>query len=79
MLMFDITLLDLREKHDAIQLSILIKQSPIMSQKADSERTRIKSFERLCKKRGEKEAIVKNCNVPNPYFFPGSRGIGEVF
>ena len=46
---------------------------------ADSERTRIKSLEPLCKKRVEKEAIIKNCNVPNPYFFPDSRGIGEVF
>ena len=45
----------------------------------DSRRTRIKSFERVCNKRSVKAAIIKHCNLPNPFFLPDSLGLGEVF
>ena len=36
-------------------------------------------FKSICKARRGKDAILKNCNVPNPYFLPESKGFGEVF
>ena len=36
-------------------------------------------FQGVCQKRREEQSIMKTCHVPNPYFLPESRGIGEVF